>query len=207
METITYFYAPISGYAYLGEKRMMGIAAEAGVKVDFQPVDIQKVFAEAGTIPPPKQSHTRLNYRYTDLRRSAERLGLPINPKPKHWPVPTELPARLVHAAQALDMEPHIVSFAMLEAVYARELNLSVPDVVEELVHALPLDGRALWTEAMSDASLNRYASATKAAIAKGVLGSPTYVLKGEMFFGQDRLDMLAWRLGVADPLVCAIST
>lgn len=197
METITYFYAPISGYAYLGEQRLMGIAAEAGAKVDFQPVDIQKVFAAAGATPPPKQSQTRLNYRYMDLRRSAERLGLPINPKPKHWPVPVELPARIVHAAQALNMEPHIVSFAMLEAVYARELNLSDHDVVEELVNSLPLDGGALWTEAMSEASLDRYASATEAAIAKGVLGSPTYVLEGEMFFGQDRLEMLAWRLGV----------
>ena len=47
----TYFYAPISGYAYLGEKRLMGIAAEVGAKVDFQPVDIQKVFAAAGATP------------------------------------------------------------------------------------------------------------------------------------------------------------
>ncbi|WP_434052754.1 MAG: 2-hydroxychromene-2-carboxylate isomerase [Roseibium sp.] len=206
METITYFYAPISGYAYLGEKRLMGIAAEAGAKVDFQPVDIQKVFAAAGATPPPKQSQTRLNYRFMDLRRSAERLGLPINPKPKHWPVPAELPARLVHAAQALAMEPHIVSFAMLEAVYARELNLSDHDVVEELVHSLPLDGGALWTEATGDEAAKRYVSATEAAIAQGVPGSPTYVLEGEMFFGQDRLDMLAWRLGVTDPPVSAVS-
>ncbi|WP_422040273.1 2-hydroxychromene-2-carboxylate isomerase [Roseibium sp.] len=206
METITYFYAPISGYAYLGEKRLMGIAAEAGAKVDFQPVDIQKVFAAAGATPPPKQSQTRLNYRYMDLRRSAERLGLPINPKPKHWPVPVELPARLVHAAQALGMEPHIVSFAMLEAVYARELDLTDHEVVEELVHALPLDGKALWTEATGDAAAKRYVSATEAAIAQGVPGSPTYVLGGEMFFGQDRLDMLAWRLGVADPLLSTVS-
>ncbi len=205
METITYFYAPISGYAYLGEQRLMGIAAEAGAKVDFQPVDIHKVFAAAGATPPPKQSQTRLNYRYMDLRRSAERLGLPINPKPKHWPVPVELPARIVHAAQALNMEPHTVSFAMLEAVYARELNLSDHDVVEELVNSLPLDGGALWAEAMSEASLNRYASATEAAIAKGVLGSPTYVLEGEMFFGQDRLDMLAWRLGVTGASFSAV--
>lgn len=205
MKTITYFYAPISGYAYLGEKRLMRIAAEAGAKVDFQPVDIQKVFAAAGATPPPKQSQTRLNYRFMDLRRSAERLGLPINPKPKHWPVPAELPARLILAAQALDMDPHVVSFAMLEAVYARELDLSDHGVVEDLVHSLPLDGVALWGEAMGDASLNRYVSATEAAIAQGVPGSPTYVLEGEMFFGQDRLDMLAWRLGVTDPLVSAV--
>jgi len=207
METITYYYAPISGYAYLGEKRLMRIAADAGAKVDFKPVDIQKVFAAAGSTPPPKQSPTRLDYRYMDLRRSAERLGLPINPKPKHWPVPAELPARIVHAAQALEMEPHMVSFAMLEAVYARELNLSDHDVVEELVYSLPLDGETLWKAAMGDASLKRYVNATEAAIAQGVPGSPTYILAGEMFFGQDRLDMLAWRLGVTDPLGAAVSS
>ena len=94
----------------------------------------------------------------------------------------------------------------MLESVYARELDLSDPDVVAELVYSLPIDGGALWTEAMGDASLNRYASATEAAIAMGVPGSPTYVLGGEMFFGQDRLDMLAWRLGVTDPSFSAVS-
>lgn len=94
----------------------------------------------------------------------------------------------------------------MLEAVYARELDRSNHDVVAELVHAFPLDGGALWTEAMSDASLSGYASATEAAILKGILGSPTYVLEGEMFFGQDRLNILASRLGVSDPLLSTVS-
>ena len=36
----------------------------------------------------------------------------------------------------------------------------------------------------------------TKRAYAKGVFGVPTFVCDNEVFFGNDRLDMLGWRLG-----------
>ena len=77
---IDYYYAPISGYAYLGEPRLVEIAAKWDVDIRYKPVDIVRVFAEAGTVPPPKQSKARLDYRVLDLQRNADYLQLPINP-------------------------------------------------------------------------------------------------------------------------------
>ena len=92
-DVIDYYYAPVSGYAYLGEQRLVDIAKKHHVELRFKPVDIMTVFSKAGTVPPPKQSAARLQYRLTDLQRTADLLGLPINPKPKYWPVPVELAA------------------------------------------------------------------------------------------------------------------
>lgn len=199
MPTIDYYYAPISGFAYLGEQRLVALAARAGVPINFYPVDIAAVFAAAETVPPFKQSQGRLAYRFMDLKRQADRLGLPINPKPKYWPVPAALPGKLILSAQTLGIDPHLVSFAMLQAIYAEERDLSDAETVRNIIGTLPLDAEALWAEASTDAAQHRFEQATAAAIKVGVFGSPTYILDGEMFFGQDRLDLLAWRLGLED--------
>jgi 2-hydroxychromene-2-carboxylate isomerase len=39
------------------------------------------------------------------------------------------------------------------------------------------------------------YEGFTQQAIDVGVFGAPTYVLDGEVFWGQDRLELLRWRL------------
>jgi 2-hydroxychromene-2-carboxylate isomerase len=41
------------------------------------------------------------------------------------------------------------------------------------------------------------YEANTRAAIDASVFGAPTYVIDGELFWGQDRLDFVERRLGV----------
>ena len=81
-QTIDYYYASISGYAYLGEQRLQQIADESGCTINYKPMNIAKIFESSNTIAPFKQSEQRLNYRLMDIQRTADYLGLPINPKP-----------------------------------------------------------------------------------------------------------------------------
>jgi carboxymethylenebutenolidase len=50
-------------------------------------------------------------------------------------------------------------------------------------------------TQSQSQAVQERYESYTQAAIGAGVFGAPSYVVEGEIFWGQDRLDFLQRRL------------
>lgn len=189
---VDYYYAPISGYAYLGEPRLMEIAERTDTQVRFKPCDFGRVFAESGTTAPFKQSTQRLNYRLIDMQRIAHHIGLPINPKPLHWPVPMALSAKAIYAAIALGIEPHRISFAILSAVYAREMNVSEPDAIDKILNELDLDIHEAMTLLSSKKIAEQYESATQEAIDLGVIGSPTYVLNAEeIFFGQDRLQML----------------
>ncbi len=194
---IDYYYAPISGFAYLGEPRLMSVAQQAGAKVLFKPVDIGTVFTAAETTPPFKQSPARLAYRLADMKRQAERWGLEINPKPKHWPVPPGLAGRLILSAQSAGVEPHAVSFALLRAIYTQERDISDEASVLATLNEAGLDGVKLLELAKTPEAVTAFEQATKEAIDRGVFGSPTYFLGDEMFFGQDRLSDLAWRLGV----------
>lgn len=192
---IDYFYTPISGFAYLGEPRLMEIARNAGATVRFRPMDIAAVFKASGTTPPAAQPPARLAYRLKDLAREAERFGLPIHPKPKHWPVPSAPAGQLILAAEADGIDPHRVSFALLTAIYAEELDISDWTTVHAIVTDLGLDADRLLTRSETPEIEAAFAASTEAAIAAGVFGSPTYFVGDEMFFGQDRLDALAWRL------------
>ncbi len=190
---IDYYYAPISGYAYLGEPRLVEIATATDSDIRYKPVDIARVFDESGTVPPFKQSRARLDYRLLDLQRTADELRLPINPKPRYWPVPAELAARTIHAAAQAGVDVHAVSFALLSAVYAREQDISDPAVIQGIIEELGHTARIPWESLHSDTVSTAYEQATREAIELGVFGSPTYIVNGEdMFFGQDRLEMLA---------------
>ncbi|MDQ0315755.1 2-hydroxychromene-2-carboxylate isomerase [Amorphus orientalis] len=192
---IDYFYTPISGYAYLGEPRLMEIARTAGARVRFRPMDIAAVFKASGTTPPAAQSPARLAYRLADLAREAKRAGLPITPKPKHWPVPSAPAGQLILAAEADGIDPHRVSFALLKAIYAEERDISDRTTLAAILTDLGLDADRLIARSETPEIEAAFAANTEAAIAAGVFGSPTYVVGEEMFFGQDRLDALAWHL------------
>ena len=196
LNQIDYYYAAVSGYAYLGEPRLVDIASKYGVELRFKPIDIARVFAEAGTVPPPKQSKSRLAYRLLDLQRTGDFYKLPINPKPRYWPVPTELASRSIYAAMTLGIDPHKISFAILSAVYAQDLDVSNEQVMRDIFGSLQLDSDKLWDIIWSDEVGKTFEDATQQAISLGIFGSPTYVLnKNEMFFGQDRLHLLDYRL------------
>jgi 2-hydroxychromene-2-carboxylate isomerase len=52
--------------------------------------------------------------------------------------------------------------------------------------------------QSRSQAVHELYAAHTQAAIDAGVFGAPTYVIDGELFWGQDRLDFVERRLGAS---------
>ena len=62
---------------------------------------------------------------------------------------------------------------------------------MHDIVRAQGLDADRLIARAQQDDIEQRYRRYTDEAVAAGVFGSPSYVFEGELFWGQDRLDML----------------
>ncbi len=200
-QRITYYYAIASGFAYVGEPELRRIAALANVEIDYRPVDIQRVFAESGTTPPPRQSEIRRAYRGVELARWGKRRNLPINIKPAFWPVDVEAASRAVLAAKALGIDPGGLSFAFLRAVWVEDRNIAEAETVRAIIEAEAPTGQAelLLKHANEDVTADRYDTISEEAVKAGVFGSPTFFIEGDMFFGQDRLDMIAEILGVAE--------
>lgn len=190
MEIIHYF-APISGYAYLGIAALREMAASYGCSLVHAPVDIQAVFAASGITPPAVQSEAKKAYRTADMQRWALRRGLPVRAKPKYWPANGALASRYIIAAGDLSGDRGAMAQAVLEAVWSRDLDIADESVLLQLCDNLGLDSAAMKQVALSSQTLEAAQKHTNDAIALRLFGSPTYFLRDQIFFGQDRLDFL----------------
>ena len=194
--TIDYYFSPHSPWTYLGHARFAGIARQAGATVRLLPVDLGGVFPVSGGLPLAKRAPQRQAYRLVELRRFGDWLGLPINLQPRFFPVSADGGAQLIIAVDERDGTDAAMRLAeaMLRAVWVEERNIADEAVLSSLLADNGLDARRL-EDAHTQAVHERYELDTRLAIEAGVFGAPSYVIDGEIFWGQDRLDFVQRRL------------
>jgi carboxymethylenebutenolidase len=195
--TIDYYFAPQSPYVYLGHARFVRMAADAGATVNVLPVDLGgKVFPVSGGLPLNKRAPQRQAYRLLELKRFSEWLDIPLNVQPRYFPCHGDDAAKLIVAVELKDgTEPALrIAHAILRACWAEDRNIDDEATLAALLTEQGL-AQARIEDAHSQAAHVRYEANTQRAIAAGVFGAPTYIVDGEMFWGQDRLDFVQRRL------------
>ena len=191
--TVDYYFAPQSPWAYLGHQRLADIAARTGADLRVMPIDLGgKVFPISGGLPLGQRAPQRQAYRLLELQRFSQHLGAPLNLKPRYFPVGGDDAARLIIAADlacgsAAAMD---VAGALLAACWAQERNIADEKVLAQLLQEQGLPA-ALLEQSHSQTVQGRYETYTQQAIDAGVFGAPSYVIDGEIFWGQDRLDFV----------------
>jgi 2-hydroxychromene-2-carboxylate isomerase len=195
--TVDYYLAPQSPWTYLGHRRFADIAKAAEAQVKVLPIDLGgKVFPVSGGLPLGKRAPQRQAYRLVELKRFGEQLNLPLKLQPKFFPVAGDDAARLIIAVELHDGADAAMAItaAVLQAVWVQERNIADAKDLAALLAETGLAERRL-EDAQSQAVDERYEANTQRAIEAGVFGSPSYVIAGEIFWGQDRLDFVQRRL------------
>ena len=191
--SVDYYFAPQSPWAYLGHQRFQNILKKSGASVRVMPFDLGgKVFPISGGLPLGQRAPQRQAYRLTELARFSKWLGAPLHLKPTFFPVSGDDAAKLIIAvdmAVGADAAMNI-SGAILSAVWSQQRNIADEKTLVELLHEQHLPAACL-EQTYSQAVHERYESYTQMAIDAGVFGAPSYVLDGEIFWGQDRLDFV----------------
>ena len=191
--TVDYYFAPQSPWAYLGHQRFQQILNGAGASVRVMPIDLGgKVFPISGGLPLGQRAPQRQAYRLTELARFSKWLGAPLHVKPTYFPVGGDDAAKLIIAVDmaAGPKAAMAISGAVLSAVWAQQRNIADEKTLAELLKEQNLPASCL-EQAYSQAVQTRYESYTQMAIDAGVFGAPSYVVDGEIFWGQDRLDFV----------------
>jgi 2-hydroxychromene-2-carboxylate isomerase len=188
---IEYYFTPVSPWTYLGHDRFLALAASVGATVEYKPTDYGKVFPVSGGLPLGKRAPQRQAYRLFEMKRWSSHLGLALNPHPKFFPVSADLAARVLVAADRSGADTGRLLGAVTRAVWAEERDISDPATLIALAESVGIDGRPLLAAADGEAVRTAYEAHTEDAIAAQVFGAPTYVYRGEPFWGQDRLDFL----------------
>lgn len=189
--TIDHYLSLVSPWAYLGGRRLVEIADRADAEVRWKPVELGKIFPISGGLPLPKRAPQRQAYRLVELKRWSGFLDMPMNLQPKHFPAAEDVAARMVIAAAQAGLDAGRLANAVLRAVWAEERDIADADTLRAIAHGNGFDADRLLATADTEAVRAAYAANTAEAIDRGVFGSPTYVYRDELFWGQDRLDFL----------------
>ncbi|MDR3461875.1 MAG: 2-hydroxychromene-2-carboxylate isomerase [Beijerinckiaceae bacterium] len=194
---ITYYVALASPWAYLGHERFWKLARDHDARIRLRPIDLAgQVFPVSGGVPLENRSAARKAYRLVELRRFSQGLNVPMVLEPRYFPVDGELASKIVVAADhCLGATAAMrLTAAIMSAIWRDERDIADPFVMRGLITALGLPGNLLEIS-QRPAVARAYMANARFANKQGVFGVPSYVLNGEVFWGQDRLDFLAMAL------------
>lgn len=195
-KTIDYYFSPMSPWTWLGHDRLVALAGKHGASIDVKPVDYGRIFPQSGGLPLAKRAPQRQKYRLVELERWREYLGVPLTIQPKHFPYDTLAAALLILAVKrAVGGDAALnLTGAILRGCWVEERNMADEGELKAALVAQGLDS-GLLAESKDGACAAEHDHLTQEAIERDVFGAPTYVYRDEPFWGQDRLDLLAWRL------------
>ncbi|WP_454673682.1 DsbA family protein [Achromobacter pestifer] len=191
MKTIDYYFWLNSDWAYLGADRLEALAARQQATIRYLPVDLPNVYSRTGGVLLGQRSPERQAYRVAELARWCRKLGIHVNPRPAFMCPDAGLASRIVIAADRAGMPVLALYKAILKAEWCDDLDVSDSAVLRGILDQLGLDATGLLTAADAPDIEAAYRCNTDDAVKAGVFGSPSYVYRGEVFWGQDRLDML----------------
>jgi 2-hydroxychromene-2-carboxylate isomerase len=196
------YYSLSSPWAYFAGPHLQDIVRRHRAKLVLKPYDFQLVVQQTGGVPIRTRPEPRRRYHDLELKRFSEYLGMPIVTEPKHYPRYTvtdpnwnKYAGWMVIAAQMQGLDALPLSHALLRALWAEERDTSRPEVRIAIADENGYDGRALHALEQAPQTLAEYKRFGDEAVKLGVFGAPTFVVEGELFWGQDRLEFVDRKL------------
>ncbi len=185
---IDYYSTIASPWAYLGHERLCSLAQKYQATINFKPVDFGLVFSKTGGLPLAKRSIQRQQYRFQELERWRDEIGIELNLRPKYFPVvPTKATLISLQAAKE-GLDPLPIAHAFMRAIWAEDKDITDETTLTDITSNLGLDGKRLLECCDTPDLLTLCGSYTNEALKRGVFGAPSYVIEDEIFWGQDRL-------------------
>jgi 2-hydroxychromene-2-carboxylate isomerase len=187
---VEFWFDLASNYSYLSAMRIEALAAQRGVPLVWRPFLLGSIFKDKGwSTSPFVLDPVRGAYAWKDTERQARKLGLA-------WHRPTVFPRDgllATRVALLLADTPAVGPFvrACMHRNFVLDEDFATPDAVKTIIDALGLrlDAAALLHAAQQPANKLRLRQQVEAARAAGIFGAPSFVVDGELFWGNDRLE------------------
>ena len=189
---VEFWFEFASTYSYPAAARIEERARAAGVSLRWKAFLLGPVFAAQGWNDSPFNLYpAKGRYMWRDLERVCGALGLPLR-RPSRFPRNGLRAARIACWFQD---EPWLPAFvrAVYDANFARDLEIPEPEVLAGCLERAGAPAAALEAATL-DAAKARLRARGEEAATHGIFGAPSFVVGGELFWGNDRLeDALAW--------------
>lgn len=193
MTQIEYFYSAHSAFAWLGSAKVMKICADHGAKLVHRPIPLSPVVEAQGSLPFHDRTQAHVDYFFgREIERWAEWRDVPtVRHRPTHHDADYTIASGMILALGDQGPAVDAMAHAILGAHWRDDADLSRIETLHQIAASLG-HGPDLIDRAQTAEVTARYAANGTEARKRGVMGSPTYVVDGDIFYGQDRLDMVA---------------
>ena len=187
-KTVQFWFEFASTYSYLSIMRIEQRAGAAGYEIDWKPFPLGPIFKAQGWDSSPFNIYkAKGDYMWRDMERLCAARGLPFV-KPDPFPQNSLSAARLAMAAQD---EPWFIDYCkgVYQAQFAAGKNIAEPETLIGVLTSLGVDAQE-WLSRTQDDDVKEALKARSAeAIALGLFGAPSFIVDGELYWGDDRLD------------------
>jgi 2-hydroxychromene-2-carboxylate isomerase len=194
---VDYYVSLNSPWTYLAAARFDAMVKKYKADVTIWPVDFGSVFSVSGGLPLPKRAPQRQAYRMMELKRWRDHLGVKITLEPKFFPSNEVPAARCVIALreQGRMADAIKLAHAVLTALWTEDKNTGDPATLKSIIASCGLDADSVMKAGEAPEMATKREAYTKHAIDQGVFGAPFFVIDGERFWGQDRIDFVDRKL------------
>ncbi len=195
MKPIDFWFTIGSTYTYLTVMRLESVSRDAGISFDYRPFSVGKIMLEMDNIPflekPIKSSNM-----WRDIERRAHKYGceatvpVPYPPEREQYDLANWV---AVVGCEEGWCEKYLV--ATYERWFQKGQQVGRDPNLGASLREIGQDPARVRARAKSAEVGKKFDSATDEARALGVFGAPTFVVDGELFWGDDRLeDAISWR-------------
>ncbi len=189
---ITFYFSVMSIWSYIGHGRIRDFAASTGVEFDRKPVPLGELFARTGGVKLRDRHVSRQRYRDFEVKRWCARLGIGLNLDTPFLPADATLADCTVIAALQDGHDTDDLLLAFHQAAFLRRQNIAAPQTLARIADQCGLPGNRLVEAATGAPIAAIYRQNLADAVTDNVFGAPSFVLDGEVFWGQDRLEFVA---------------
>ena len=193
MHDIDFYFSIGSTYTYLSVTRALEVEQEHQIKFNWTPFSVRVIMKEMNNVPFPKEKKNKVDYMWRDIERRAKNYGF-FAKTPVPYPL-TEFD--LANKIAILGLKNNW-GVDYIQLTYKRWFQEGKEPAVEpnlsEICEKLSLDKEKIVSEASSEEINNIYLSNTEKARENKIFGSPSFIVKNEIFWGDDRMeDAIKW--------------
>ena len=193
MNDINFYFSIGSTYTYLSVTRILDVEKKHNVKFNWMPFSVRAIMKEMNNIPFPKDKKNKVDYMWRDIERRAEGYGF-FAKTPAPYPL------------SEFDLANKIAILGLKEGWGINYVRLTykrwfqdgkepaTEPNISEICAELKLNKEQVISKANVEEIEKEYLANTDIARKNKVFGSPSFIVNGEIFWGDDRMeDAITW--------------
>jgi len=193
VNNIDFYFSIGSTYTYLTVTRILDVENKHQVKFNWKPFSVRAIMKEMNNIPFPKEKMNKVNYMWRDIERRAEGYGF-FAKTPVPYPL-SEFDLANQIAILGLEKDWGIEYIRLTYKKWFQEgKEPAIEPSISEVCNELKLNKDEITSEALKKEIQDKYEANTNSARENKIFGSPSFVVKNEVFWGDDRMeDAIKW--------------